>query len=146
MTPHIWSQRLLVASADVRPLRILALSTGTEETAAEATGVTLPMPGVVKNAYKFPYGSYEYVAYPYAAQTGDAIPYNGPGQQAEVLTGAAISALQHPLTSDGSGRAITAIVASSGTRNWIVGFPIDTAAAANETLRIMIVNTYPVLV
>jgi hypothetical protein len=146
LNPHAWSQPLFVASADVRPARILARSSGTEETAAEATGVTLPMPGVVVNAYKFPYGSYEYVAYPYAAQTGDAIPYRGAGMRAEVLAGAAISALQHPLTSDGSGRAISAVVASSGTRTFVVGYPVDTAAGANETIRLDVIVSYPVLV
>lgn len=141
-----FSQRLILASGNVRPARLLALSASVEETAAEATGVTLPLLGVSVNAYKFPNGSYEQVAIPYTAQTGDAISYRGPGQIAQAISGAAISATASPLTSDGSGRCISATVASSGTRNWIVGFPIDTAAAADEIIRIMIVFSYPVLV
>jgi len=144
MTP--FSQRLIRASANVRPARILALSNGTEETAAEATGVTLPLLGVSVNSYKFPNGSYEQVAYPYTAQTGDAISYHGPGQQCRVLSGAAISALASPLSSDSAGRAVSVTVASSGTRNWIVGFPIDSAAAADELIRVALVFSYPVLV
>ncbi len=140
------TQRLFVASGNVRPARILALSTSTEETAAEATGVTAPVIGVSVNAYKFPYGSYEQQALPYAAQTGDAIPYRGAGMQGEVLAGAAISNLGRPLVSDGSGRAVSLTPAAPGTTvNWIVGFPIDTAAVADETIRLWVAPVATVL-
>lgn len=132
-----FTQRMLIASANVRPARILAVSASAEETAAEATGVTLPLVGVSVNAGKYPYGSFEYTAVPYTAETGDAISYRGPGQIAQVLSGAAITALGTPLTSDGSGRAITASTAAS----YCIGFPLDTAAAADELIRVAI--TFP---
>lgn len=128
------TQRMLIASANVRPARILVLSASAEETAAEATGTTLPLVGVSVNAGKFPYGSYEYTAVPYTAETGDAIAYRGPGQVCQVLSGAAISALATPLTSDGSGRAITA----TAEGQYCIGFSLDTAAAANELIRVAI--------
>jgi len=140
------TQRLFVASANVRPARILALSTSTEETAAEATGVTAPVIGVSVNSYKFAYGGYEQTAVPYVAQTGDAIPYRGAGMQGVVLSGAAISNLGRPLVSDGSGRAISLTPAAPGsTVNWIVGFPIDTAAAADEQIRLWVAPVATVL-
>lgn len=139
------NQRLFVASADIRPARILALSASVEETAAEATGVSLPIIGVSVNAFKLG-GFYERAAVPFACQAGDAIPYRGPGMQGEVLSGAAISNLGRPLTSDSAGRAVSITPAAPGsTVNWIVGFPADTAAAANETIRVNIAPVATVL-
>lgn len=141
-----FTQRILLASANVRPARILALSNTVEETAAEATGATLPLVGVSVNAYKYANGGFEQQAIPFAAQTGDAIPHRGPGQVCQVLSGAAITNLARPLTSDANGRAISTAALGNTTNNWVVGYPLDTAAAADEIIRAWLVLSHPVLV
>lgn len=138
--------RPLIASANIRPGRCLALSNSAESTVAEATGVTLPLVGISKNRYKYAYGGYEQTAVPYLAETGDAVDYYGPGQIGEAVCGAAITNLARPLTSDGSGRVISTAALGNTTNNWIVGFPLDTAAAADEVVRVVVVQSMPVLV
>lgn len=140
------SPRQLIASADVRPARIIAVSASAEETGAEATGVSLPVVGVSVNAFKFAFGGYEQIAIPFACQTGDAIPYYGAFSQCQVLSGAAISNLGRALVSDNAGRAVSLTAAAPGsTVNWIVGFPLDTAAAANELIRLYVSPAQTVL-
>lgn len=147
MFPALFNfNRPLIANGNIRPARILAGVAGTENAAVEATGVTVPLLGVAKNRFKYAYGGYEQQAVPYLAETGDAIDYYGPGQQGEVLSGAAITVLTRPLTSDGSGRAISTAAAGNTTPNWIVGYPIDTAAAADEIIRVWVVSPQVFLV
>lgn len=139
-----------VAGGNIRPCRILVLDTTNEDKVVEATGVTVPMIGISANATKYPPGSTEDNGY--LAQTGDAVSYRGPGMQAQVLSGAAITRLDYPLTSDSQGRAISRSIPNPlGASNayvptWIVGYPIDTAAAANEIIRCLVVQSIPLYV
>lgn len=134
------------ASADIRPARLLSVSSSSEELVAEATGNTLPFAGVSANRYKYAPGGFEQTAYPYLAQTGDAVDYRGPGTEGDVLSGAAISNLGRPLGSDGSGRAVSVTPGQTTGGTYIAGYPRDTAAAANEVIRMVLIFSIPILV
>jgi hypothetical protein len=140
------AQPVYKASANVRPARLLAKSSGTAETAAEATGNTLPFVGVSANRYKFAPGGYEQTAVPYLAQTGDGIDYRGPGMVAQVLSGAAVSNLGRPLGSDGSGRAVSVTPGQTTGGTYIAGYPVVTAAAADEVIEMVVIFSIPILV
>lgn len=139
-----------IAGGNIRPCRILVLDTTNEDKVVEATGVTVPMVGISVNATKYPPGSVEDSGY--LAVSGDAVSYRGPMQEAQVLSGAAISRLDYPLTSDSQGRAISRSIpnplgaSSAFVPTWIVGYPIDTAAAANEIIRCLVVQSVPLYV
>lgn len=125
------------ASANVRPARILAIGT-VEAQAAEATGVTAPMLGISANRFKLGApNSFESQAVPFIAVTGDSITYFAKGQVADCLCGAAITSLVLPVTSDGSGRAVTASISGAGVA-FFVGWPLNTTANANEIVRVRI--------
>ncbi len=125
------------ANANVRPARLLVRHT-TESIAIEAVGLAIPFIGVSNNRFKLGApNSFESQAVPNIAVSGDSIDYFGRGQIAYALAGAAISSLVLPVTSDGSGRAITASVSAAGVA-YYVGYPLNTVTAANELVRIQI--------
>lgn len=125
-----------IASAVIRPARLLVIGTAEART-AEATGVTVPFLGASANRFKYPPGSFEATAVPYTAEVGDGVDFRGAGQVADVLCGAAISSLVLPVTSDGSGRAITASISAAGVA-FFAGWPLNTTANANEIVRVWI--------
>lgn len=134
------------ASANIRPARILAVSNTTKELVAEATGNTLPFIGVGANRYKYQFGGFEQQAFPYLAQTGDEVDYRGPGMEAHVIAGAAISALGKPLGSDANGQALSVTPGQTTGGTYIFGFPRDTAAALGEVIRCFVVPSTPILI
>ncbi len=132
-----------IAGASIRPCRILALS-ATKDLVVEATGVTVPLAGVSLNATKYPPDSTEDNGYLQTA--GFAVSYYGQGDICWVMAGAAITDLRTPLTSDGSGRAITAttITGSASAFTYTIGLPLATASAAGELVPVQIdLKTFP---
>lgn len=126
-----------IASATIRPARILTVGTAEART-AEATGITIPFIGISANRFKLGApGSYESQAVPDIALTGDAVDYRCEGQIADCLCGAAITDLRVPVTSDGSARAITATLTTAGV-NYYVGMPLNVTANANEIVRVRV--------
>lgn len=135
------SQPVYLASAAIRPGRVVAASTTVKRSALESTAKTeLPI-GISKNAYKYAPGSHGQVAYPYTAEVGDAIPYSGEDQVCLAMAGAAITDLSLPLTTDGSGRVISYVPGSppgSGVIWFSVGMPLELAAAAGDLIQIRV--------
>lgn len=128
-----------VSGGNITPARILALS-ATAETVVQASVVTVPLIGVCINAFKYPYGSVQQVASPYAFVSGDVVSYYGQGDICWVEAGAAITDLRVPLTTDGSGRAITAttIVGTATTETYTIGLPNRACEAAGELIEVLI--------
>lgn len=129
-----------VAGENITPARVLALSSGTVQTVemADATQ-TLPYVGLSDNRYKYIKGSLEQAGVPYTAETGDAVPYHGLGSVGWAVAGAAISNLSLPLTSDSTGRVVSATLppADDGQVQ-VVGYPIDKATAADQLVRVRV--------
>ena len=129
-----------VAGENITPARVLALKANTVQTVEMANdSQDLPFVGLSDNRYKYMLGSLAQAGVPYTAQTGDAVPYLGIGSVGWAVAGAAISDLSVPLTSDATGRVVSATLppADDGQVQ-IVGYPIDKATAANQLIRVRV--------
>ena len=155
MFPILFTLPPYNAGANIRPARLLVRSNTAAQQCIEATGTTVPFIGVSANRYKYAPGGFEQVAYPYlalaagvinSAAPADGVEYKGPGQEADVITGGAITAanLTNPLTSDSQGRAITVSVpTTASTVVYIAGYPLETAAAAGAVIRMVVAQSIP---
>jgi hypothetical protein len=123
------------ANGNISPRRFITGVAGSAQKAVQAVGVTLPILGVSYDKLRFPPNSPSDDGF--NAIAGEPLSFHRHGEVASVDTGAAITDLTVPLTSDGSGKAIPVTMVGNTALTWVGGLPVD-ICANGEVCRVFI--------